>query len=145
MSLTKQDVFDIALTHIRQQGKPSVALNEDGTMRELYEDCPICLYRGDGGLQCAAAPLITKYDPQMDNHEYSSDISFSSIYADFGPDHFIEGLTHPLANFASRELQVAHDRSAKDQLSGRADFLEAYEERMRRIAEAHDLEYSEPA
>jgi len=56
LSLSNQEIFDKAVTHLHTQGKRSV--NEEGD----------CLYRNADGLKCVAGIFIPdeKYHPEME-------------------------------------------------------------------------------
>ena len=114
----KQELFDIALEHIRQQGKPSMQCV--GT----------CLYQGPDGVGCAARPFITNYKPEMES------LPISSV---------IERYPHDVDPRAAREprfvgkLQHAHDKASMFD-----DFMLDYEHNMQKLAEEYDLEYKGP-
>ena len=113
----KQELFDIALEHIRQQGRPS--LNEYGQ----------CRYRTEDGLSCAAAPFIQDYDPSMEH------VGFIRLVEDA---HYQPRLDPRAVEHFELvcELQLAHD-SASDG----ADFMSEYEANMRQVARSYNLEY----
>lgn len=57
---SSQEIFDIIVTHLRQQGRPAF---RDG-------DAERCAYRNAEGLRCAVGCLIPEdaYDPIMEGH-----------------------------------------------------------------------------
>lgn len=61
---TAQEVFDQVVTHLRKQGAKS--LSGDGETN--YAGGPLCLYRGAGGMKCAAGCLIS--DDEYDQATY---------------------------------------------------------------------------
>lgn len=130
--MTKQEIFDTVLAHLRKQGKASLSAEGD------------CMYRGPGGTSCAVGCLIP-------------DELYDSLIENFGSNHIMEGrLPHgresdgpktlpimariakhlgvenrPLLN----ALQTAHDAYLAD------EGLPAWERRMRSIARYFRLEY----
>lgn len=133
-ALTLQEVFDKVVSHLRTQGKKS--MNEDSE----------CLYRGPGGLKCAAGCLI-------EDEEYRKDFE-GSIIGSLCLDKrqflssFIEriiGGDDNLDNISSHELyclnlslvqalQYIHDRSP----------VEDWEECFSSLAKGYNLSYSPP-
>jgi len=112
---TKQELFDISLNHIRQQGGPSV--NKSGG----------CVYRSKDGFGCAAAPFINEYVPEMEDHSWGG-------LCGAWPDHLDPSAVEHYG-FVSR-LQWCHDASPIN------DFMSSYEGRMRRLAEREGLQYA---
>lgn len=57
-TMTEQEVFNVAVTHLLEQGEKSEY--EKGN----------CVYNGPEGLCCAAAPFIEDYDPNMEGKSW---------------------------------------------------------------------------
>ncbi|SKB50097.1 hypothetical protein SAMN06295937_100799 [Sphingopyxis flava] len=76
--LNKQEVFDLVLNHLRQQGRPALRIHG------------LCAYRAPDGAKCAIGALIADeyYDPGMEG---------------FGvTDKFNKGRTSPVINALRR-------------------------------------------
>ena len=56
MTITKQEVFDRALSHLRKQGEPAIFVDE----------MPRCRYRTPEGLKCAIGALISDENYYLD-------------------------------------------------------------------------------
>jgi hypothetical protein len=101
-----QDLLNISVKHVRRQGHPSM---KGGT----------CAYRGDGGLQCAAAPFITNYSPDMDD----KNLNFRALLEKFPGAVLPESERE--AEFVRHVLQAAHDTAA-----GKTNFMKSYHEQL---------------
>lgn len=110
---TPQELFDRAVIAVDRQGKPS--RGADGR----------CLYRGPGGLKCAAGHLIDDDDAAMCFD--AKPAAHSGVYdlARHGRLAFeSEGARRTVSN-----LQVSHDFAASD-----ADFRRGFRKRAIRVA-----------
>jgi hypothetical protein len=101
-----QDLLNTSVAHVRRQGKPSMRAG-------------MCAYHGEGGLQCAAAPFITNYSPDMDD----KDLNFKSLLENFPGAVLPE--SEQEAEFVRHVLQASHDTA-----SGKADFIKSYHEQL---------------
>lgn len=90
-----QELLAISVQHIRKQGRPS--LNGFG-----------CAYRGDDGAQCAAAPFITDYTPEMDNGENH----FKAVLEKWPLRVLPAARDEP--DFVRWVLQMPHDKASRD-------------------------------
>lgn len=116
-----QSLFNVAIQHVRKQGKPSG--DEKGGRF-------ICAYRADDGLQCAAAPFIRDYSTTMEGSNFSSLAT---------APHFRRFLD-PLAlkhNVLIAEIQFCHDAPAGAYAE---DFLQEFEDGMAMVAARYGLE-----
>jgi hypothetical protein len=122
ITMTKQEIFDHVLTHLRKQGKPAINETDSG------ED--ICAYRTDDGLKCAVGCLIPddKYNEDLEGR------SATVVYGVLGGEP-----TSGAALFLVGVQLCLHDN-----ISGRLDFPDALEDEARRFARQNDLEYKEP-
>ena len=100
-----QNLLNISVRHVRRQGEPS--LNSKGH----------CVYRGPGGLQCAAGPFIRCYTRAMDR----ADINFHAL-AEKYPNRILPSARRN-EHFVSNVLQPAHDMATRD---ARQDFMTEY-------------------
>ena len=131
--MTKQEIFDTVLTHLRKQGGPSWSAG-DG-----------CRYRGLDGTSCAVGCLIPDelYDPLIEGVEVG--LIFEAVV----PYHLLNRAQELLPIYGRianhlgaehslllHELQEAHDIALFS--SG----LAAWEEEMRRIARDFGLQYT---
>jgi hypothetical protein len=121
--MSNQAVFDAALKHIREQGKPSI--NEKG-----------CLYLSSAGLQCAFAPCIAIYNPELEGK------SAGQLLREYSP------ALYPWARDCVPELacqiQNAHDNLAtryRFMCMSNSDFLNDFELTMEGIAKTWKLKY----
>lgn len=114
--LTKQQVFDTVVNHLRQQGSKAEFYDEEGDRH--------CCYRKDG-LKCAVGCLIPDefYNPALEGktveHEMVQDV--------------LKDITNELDLLWS--LQSIHDWEAVD----------TWEEQFAEIANYNGLEYKEPS
>jgi hypothetical protein len=94
--LTRQEVFDKVVTHLRKQGrKAELDLSyEDGAMS--------CAYRGEEGTMCAAGCLID--DERYDRDLEGSDVTSAKVTGAL----LSSGLSPHDITFV-RELQKVHD------------------------------------
>ena len=119
--LTKQDMFDMALAHVRKNGKQSM---RDG----------VCCYTGIG---CAASVFI---DPESlaKLSQRNNGRSWNALVKN-------NGLSMHEQAFVS-SLQGCHDRyiPVRDLSDAENDelFMRQYEQHMRKLAEEHDLTYT---
>jgi hypothetical protein len=108
----KQTLFNIAWYTISKQGRPSVGKNG------------MCSYRGPNDTKCVIGQIIpdSKYTPTWDRagENYVGDVLREV------------GIKVPL-DYAS-DLQRAHDS-----FSRHPNFLEKFQEEMRRVADRHNL------
>lgn len=104
-----QDLLNISVRHVRNQGEPS--RGADGR----------CVYRGPGGLQCAAGPFITDYTRAMDR----ADLTFHGVTKRW-PDRILP-VARKHDGFVSNVLQAAHDGATTD---GRFEFMPDYHRRL---------------
>lgn len=126
--MTEQEAFDRALNGIRSQGGPSMRQRESGYVMR-------CIYRSSDGRKCAVGWLIPdeKYDPDFDDK-----YSLEDLVDELGLDQGEGAPTLALL----RQLQEAHDEAA---IKYPNQFMERWEERMKRLAEVHGLSYTPPA
>lgn len=89
-----QNLLNISVRHVRQQGKPS-------------KNGGFCAYRNKDGLQCAAAPFITRYEEKMEGD------CFGTLANDF-PSRLLPDAVKE-AKFVGYVLQDAHDTAGLDQ------------------------------
>ena len=125
--LTKQDMFDMALAHVRKNGKQSMQSMRDG----------VCCYTGIG---CAASVFI---DPE--SLAKLSPKDNGSCWEVLVTNN---GLSEHEQAFVSH-VQSCHDDYATNYKLSDADddaaFMHHYEERMKALAEEHDLTYTPPS
>lgn len=130
----QQQLLDISFKHILKQGGPSMG-GEEGT---------VCMYRGDNGAGCAAAPFITKYDPQMERKTIYSVEEFVKEHPERGA---LDSRVSPNITFVA-QLQQAHDNSARSvrkedgtwvSISG-AEFMVSYLKSVINIAAEYGLQ-----
>jgi hypothetical protein len=90
---SKQETFNIVAKHLLTQGKKSVALR--------HGEDEYCMYRGDGGLKCAAGCLISDGD-------YTTELEGQVVNV-FG---LVGGLILRSGHNVDlvRRLQVVHDK-----------------------------------
>ena len=116
--IANQRVFDEALKHIREQGKPSFVIHEDR-----------CLYKSPEGLGCAFAPCIKTYLPEMEN-------SYASDLLECYPDNI-----HEWAQDCNRALadhiQRAHDEAARSMKTNSRSFMDIFESNMQEVRKIH--------
>jgi hypothetical protein len=129
--MTPQEFFDKTVAAIRAQGRPSGHLVDIGSSRFT------CEYRGPDGLKCAAGHHITdaEYEVQMEGRSVEGLFSMHLL-----PE------SHDLNQHLSlaEHLQNAHDYSAGEAVAAYGDFLDLFEERAKKVAEAHYLTYTPP-
>lgn len=113
-SLTKQQMFDMAVQHIGTTRKPS--LSEDNT----------CVYGGSG---CNAAPFLTATGRVIGDMEYPGYGWVTLVDDNQVPDHN--------SAFIQR-LQIAHDKAAAKSIEG-VDFMSAYVMYMKDVALSENL------
>lgn len=91
--LTEQEVFDKVVSHLRAQGERSISKDKD------------CLYRGPGGLKCAAGVMIedSEYSPRMEGIEIGAILRFK----DLGPGSLKNRLSKSVNLL--EEMQAIHD------------------------------------
>lgn len=139
MSNVRQELFDISLNHLREQGEPS------------YDGVPsACAYRSEKGLQCAAAPFILEYSSDMEGSAWDDLVGNSDLVSRLDPRAVNE-------SELVQRFQEIHDKSAEDSevveewshgdRSYKADkrrFMELVEYRFRALAEeTDDVEYTQ--
>jgi len=122
----EQKLFNMALKHICEQGKPSL---QNGS----------CVYRNPDGLQCAFGPAIKKnaYDPILENK--CADVLINRFQS-----HLYKWVTEVEPDVAS-SVQLCHDAAAIESKKGEGDFLELFKKKMRQTAEIYELKYKEPS
>lgn len=103
----RQQVFDIALAHLRKQGKRSMYTTEDGE---------ICAYRGaDGASKCAIGALISdaRYRPEMEGHGVFGVANKLPAFARRAGDGFLQRVQAELHDDQSDDLGEL-ERDASD-------------------------------
>ena len=92
-----QEIFDITLNHLRLQKVASFVIDRE---EPLYES-PVCLYRDQNGLKCAAGVHIPDdaYTPEMEGK------SIRNVAEVFLPGRFTRAEVDLMA-----VMQSAHDR-----------------------------------
>lgn len=112
--MTLQETFDFVARALAAQGRPSI---EDG----------LCVYRGPGGLKCAAGHLIPddRYSRGMENLP-AQHPSIAGMLAELGHS---TGLVSA--------LQAAHDEAPR--YDSREKWLKAWRPYMLRVANAFGL------
>lgn len=132
--LTLQQIFDKALFGVRAQGRPSAV---DG----------VCKYRGPDGTKCGVGHLIPDnvYDERFDSGYYSvnSLIVRSAEFRDALEAGGVNWRDHKVEVLLTG-LQRAHDNAERRYYAFGEPFLEAYNFRMRELAEIRGLVYTEP-
>ncbi len=106
--MNEQRFFDASLTHIRNQGKPSMGENMS------------CMYATASGLGCAFAPAIMEYDPAQEGsaaYEY--------------PLHLLHSWARELDSDLVSDVQSAHDLSSSLTAT---EFLPSFERKMKDAA-----------
>src|SRR5712692_9130291 len=99
---TAQEIFNISYLHVVRQGKPSFVIANLGG--NTISDNISCRYRGNEGLQCAAAPFVVNYTPECE-------LPFCSLLA-IHPDVLDpDAIPHGLL---IEKLQGAHDNAVRD-------------------------------
>jgi hypothetical protein len=118
--MSKQSVFNKSVLHVLKQGKPSGKLLQDA-----YGPRFQCEYLAADGGQCAAAPFIEKYVPDMEHKP------FRHLVEHWGSNISADAREH---SWLVAKLQEAHDNAAQDMVTGRGVFLEQFKTDVRRIA-----------
>ena len=116
---TLQKLFDMSLTHIRKQGKPSRSNGNTGA----------CKYKL-GKLGCATAPFIVNYKKGMEGKNWRAVLRHFS-------DHVLpESIKH--VAFVMR-LQYCHDEmyAEKSGVDAETVFMWGYETAMERLASTY--------
>jgi hypothetical protein len=114
-TLTYQQIFDRAWTHIVAQGKRAV--NDEGS----------CLYRGENGLRCAIGALIT-------DEAYTKDIENLTVLNI--PKEVLRQSNLPTSIGGCRflaEIQGCHDYPID------GGFIDEFKKRMREVAAEYNL------
>lgn len=119
----KQKLFDVALNHIREQGRPSI------------DKCGECVYQGEDGKSCAFAPAIKTYRKAMEFN------SASTLLVNFSED-LVEWVRPIDLDFANK-IQLCHDDHANYN-SDDDKFLADFESSMESLAEKEGLDYEKP-
>lgn len=114
----QQHIFDLALNHIRNQGRPSLAATRG------------CAYRGVGGLSCAFAPAIKDYTKGMEG------CSASGLIQDHPESLIPEAVISGVCLCDS--IQYCHDGSSRSE-----HFMTDFERRMKNVASDYGLVYME--
>lgn len=116
--MSRQTVFNRALSHLRTQGKKSV-----GHIG--------CAYRGDDGMKCAIGIFIpdSKYDYDMENNTVDCACVF---------DVLPKTVSRTGARFLSDIQSYLHDEIVDDR------FQESLEQSAIRLAAVYGLKYSAP-
>ena len=113
--MNAQDIFDMAVTSVIAQGRPSVTLDDAGTPDR-------CAYRGPDGARCAVGWLITdeEYKPEMEGCDVSQ-LNRQGL------------LPSRLADHVDMLMEV---QSAHDDASGvtAAEFVQRFSRRARWVA-----------
>lgn len=122
MNPEKQELFDRALAHIRQQGGPSSTASRK------------CLYRLDGRM-CAAGIFIQEYEPGMEGRDWN-------LLVTHYPDLWRLDPVAVKNRFFVFRLQEEHDQSARRANSDK-EFLLEFERRMHALARLNNLTYRE--
>lgn len=117
--MTAQQVFDKAVTHLRQQGRPSVAAENS------------CVYRGPDGLMCAAGPFLR--DEKCAGVEGSGWHSLCDT-----------GLVPAKHSSLVSRLQNAHDMAFDDACGDHVEWMARCEENLCAAAVAFGLTYTPP-
>ena len=120
--MSKQKLFDEALTHIRKQGCQS-------------EINGVCQYDDGNGHSCAFAPAIkVKITPKINSKT-------ASYFYDLKDDihEYLHGWAINAGKQLAIEIQSCHDSFDEDNSAGQ--FLPYFEAEMMKVAERHDLIY----
>jgi hypothetical protein len=124
-------VFDAALKHVREQRCQSITMVYDA---EIDEEKPSCRYRGPNGTQCAFAPAIKDYLPEMEN-----------MPADLLLNKYYECL-HDWAKNCNSTVAVRIQRAHDNWFDGEGvPFMEYFERNMKKVAEIFGLDYTPEA
>lgn len=127
--LSRQELFDMSLAHVRKNGKPSLA--------PLYEGShsSVCVYSGIG---CAAAPFLKperreacdglgSWDALVEP-EVCGQTTYSETSLAVAPPH---------EQALIRQIQQCHDNTPRG-----STFLPSFNQRMRELAQREGLVYS---
>lgn len=120
--MTPQDIFNTAVIGVLKQGEPSIDLGIGK-----------CLYRGEGGLKCAAGFLI---DDELAKEGDVKGCSFHRLRHMFDeevPEHLKEN--EELVS----DLQSAHDGVSQPNI-GSDTFIVRFWEKAKKIAAKHELD-----
>lgn len=129
-TLTEQQVFDMAVSHIATTRQPSISeINVDGVQ---------CAYGGSG---CNAAPFLTEEGKRLGDQ--LTETGEGGSWRDLVQKKWASDANMELII----ELQIVHDDAAAvaADITGNIDnsiFLNAYKERMVRIADKRNLNIS---
>lgn len=113
--MTKQEVFDKVLAHLRAQG------------RKALDDRRQCMYRAPDGAKCAAGCLISdeQYGPRLEGKSANMSKVHAALSASGVPEDAM-----PVV----QELQGIHDSHSPDQ----------WEAEFARLAKEYGLTYAPP-
>lgn len=128
-TLTKQEAFDAALTGIREQGRPSFVMEG----RDVK-----CLYTSEDGAHCAY--YFVAKEAGVENSLTEGCPAHSPLLGDASSKCIIFSKD----SYFATELQRAHDNAAAEAYRRELEFLELFEQAMKCIAQAHNLNYTEP-
>lgn len=125
-AMTRQQLFDLSLAHIRSTGVKSTRKKQSGA---VFKN--VCCYGGTG---CAAAVFLQpEYRDAFDQMAGGEGYAWTALArAGHVSPHEVEFVSY---------LQAAHDRAGTH---GEGQFMADYENRMRRLAENYDLTYTPP-
>ena len=133
MNNAKQTVFDMALNHIRQQGRASFGDRSSSSFIDPKLDgIKTCKYHDGKGNGCAFAPMIAQYDESM---EGIIAYDLIKLYADKLYPSAIES-----GSEFCQSIQQCHDHAA---LSDQTDeeFMIGFERNMKSLAAHYELNY----
>lgn len=111
-TLTKQQMFDMSLAHVRSTRKKSTS------------PAGLCVY---GGIGCAASVFFADEESKKKADNWGKNWS-SIVYQNKLPEHEAEFID---------ELQMCHDQARHFEF-----FMADYESQMERVANRHSLKYS---
>ena len=129
--MTKQEIFDKVLAHLRQQ-------------RVASETASGCAYRGEQGRTCAVGCLIpdAEYTPEMEGTAIGAILENGTArFTIYQPSTTPRPVLLSLGQHAVllADLQSAHDRTMPDCWG---DTMLAWEQAMAAIAARHKLKYT---
>lgn len=93
--MTHQEAFDLALNHLRQQG------------RRAINDLGLCVYRGPDNTKCAVGALIPddKYDPEFDEDALAANGASTALSLQRCASHESNSPQEALRGVMQREKQ----------------------------------------
>lgn len=132
--MDRQKEFDLALAHIRKQGRPAIGMGANGRAS--------CRYRTVDGAMCIIGARIPddRHTPDMEVKSAAALVRQYNLGSVFG----LGDVNEPTADTDFlNSLQAVHDEAAHVAMHG-ADFMQEFEHAARLFALKQYLIYREP-